>query len=667
MPFHPMWLPPPWWLVFAQDDERDSQLHAVSACLQNDGGFGNWPSGPSYLECCFQAFVALNALDAVADFSVPSVRGYLTERAVPSGGFADEPGGRPTLFNTFYATICFNMLGDASPGRVRDLEFIDRLRVTTRHTAAYSCQKDWRPELIATYWAVAARHVMDATQPRDAISIGAYLDLCWNEQDGAYGASPGHAGYMEYTYCALAIGSLLGMRLTHDRPARITAFIAAATDPDSNFFGERAGTPGTLSDSMWATACLAMLGTVDELDLRAHRRAVREWQPTQLWHLHCQLAILNYLDQAEPQLTDKIVGVEHIPIDDGYSLVSNAMHQRAVVSAPPIRLDVLDRTPLAISGLLDDLASATRSRAPTRDSQFAQLFDDLVREVTAAFLPRSLQFGIESGGGAFVEFMTEAELLTIPLELALTESGSIALRAAVGRLIRSAAQPADSGDRRVPTVLRVLLLGGSHRGRRVVLPTVQVELDSVVQALQLSPRVEVTRLEARGLTRKSLRDALAEQEGRWDVVHFAGHTFGAGSDGNVSGIVLSDGELEARVLLEWCTRVPRFVFIHGCSSSRTKSQRVGVTHLVNRGIASTFALAGASYLGSYWPIRDVTSAVFAGQFYARATRGVPLGEAVRLARLGLRGQGAGPCAWAGYCLVGSPRMRLSRYRFGMLR
>lgn len=670
MPFHPMWLPPPWWAEFSTGDDRAGLVGAVGECLQDDGGFGNWPNSTSYLECCFQAFVALNTLDSVMEFDSVAVKRFLAERAAESGGFADVPSGRSTLFNTFYGVICCNMLDMELPYGSRHADFVSEFRACEepQHWDAYACEPGWRPELIATYWAVATLSILDATSI-DLGSVGNFVDACWNDSLGAFGARPGHGAYLEYTYCALAIGSLLDLPLATDRRDRVVEFIAESLDEDTGLFGESTGAPGTLGDSLWAAACLGILEAQDAIDLRRHRQAIDTLEPNQLWHLHCKLLIKSYLDQASLRLSEKVLVAEHVPVPDGYAFVARDMSNAGSLSTSPyLHLDIADSSLGEIDGLLDELDVTMQSHRRSAINKFNHALEQLSREVTAAFMPAVTTIDL-SVGHSFVELMSEPALLSVPLELAMVNEKHLGESAAVGRLVRAPA-PADR-DIEGPAASRdihVLLLGGSHVGRRSNLPSVSKEIEAIGAMLQRVPRATVTCLDGKALTRKALRETMTNSGAAWDLIHFAGHSFaatgGADNDYARSGIILADGEIELRVLLEWCDgQTPPLVVINSCASSRTKLQREGVARLANRGMAAAVSLAGGAYIGAYWPMRDNPSTSFARTLFDLASRGLPIGEAVRLARMRLRVLGAPPSDWAGYCLVGSPRMRIAPYQW----
>jgi hypothetical protein len=61
-------------------------------------------------------------------------------------------------------------------------------------------------------------------------------------------------------------------------------------------------------------------------------------------------------------------------------------------------------------------------------------------------------------------------------------------------------------------------------------------------------------------------------------------------------------------------------------------------------------------LGPVWPIGDSTAKDFALVFYENLLKGKPFGEAVRQARLAVKGQTSGD--WASWVLYGDPLKKI---------
>ena len=72
------------------------------------------------------------------------------------------------------------------------------------------------------------------------------------------------------------------------------------------------------------------------------------------------------------------------------------------------------------------------------------------------------------------------------------------------------------------------------------------------------------------------------------------------------------------------------------------------------GWAQQFMAAGAgAFIGTLWAVRSRSSATFAEVFYGAPTRGDPLGEAIRLARVEAARDHSDP-TWLAYSAYGDP-------------
>ncbi|WP_405180053.1 CHAT domain-containing protein [Nocardia sp. NBC_01377] len=649
-------------MVFPEMGDRRENVGRIHSCLQSDGGFGNWPKSTSYLECCFQAFVTLNALDAVSTLRDNRVRQFLMDREIASGGFADDPFGRPVLFNTFYGIVCLNMLGGLdSVDRRAHTRFIRAHLVEVNGVSAFVSSPGWRPDLIGTFWGTVTLSLLGTLTESDMAGIERFVDSCWTNDATGYASYPNMTGYVEYTYCALNILTLLGISIAPNLRSAIIKTIANLYDSSTDLFGEQPGAPGTPADSMWSIASLAMLSALEELDLRAHRRRIRSMPTDQLWTLHCRLSILNYLDETEPDTRMKIVSIEHVPVSNGYVLVSTQVEERPIANVPPLELDISSKTPAVLETILDRLESAIISRKPSSHDEFDNSLADAVAEINGVWLPAST-WASNDGDYTFTEMYSEPELLSVPLELARVGGETIGTRTACGRILRLNGITLSGGvDLRPRSTASVLLLGGSHQGKREVLVGVGREV-SILEGIFKDADVRTEVVSGRDLTRSRIRELLTTES--WDIIHFSGHTYGSASDRHIGGIIVADGNVEARAMVAWCDgRMPRLVFANGCGSGRLYGSKRGVFRWTNNGMARAWVEAGSSYIGSYWSIRDGDSSRFAACFYSLLKGGLPTGEAIRLTKTQMRDHGMGKRSWAGYSLVGSPRLRIFTYRF----
>ena len=151
-------------------------------------------------------------------------------------------------------------------------------------------------------------------------------------------------------------------------------------------------------------------------------------------------------------------------------------------------------------------------------------------------------------------------------------------------------------------------------------------------------RARDTRIHCR-LTRADLRALL--RDGRYDIVHFAGHGLFRADDPETSAWILSDGELwslEIRNTLADHPSPPWLVFANACEAGMDGARPNRKYHDNVFGLATAFINQGvAAYIAPLWPIDDLLAQYIALSFYRellceRAT----LGEALRRAKAAAR-------------------------------
>ncbi len=146
-----------------------------------------------------------------------------------------------------------------------------------------------------------------------------------------------------------------------------------------------------------------------------------------------------------------------------------------------------------------------------------------------------------------------------------------------------------------------------------------------------------------------------------DLVYYIGHGAYDPERPEASGWQLSDGAL-GPAQIRSLTRPPRLVFSNACNSAEEipqNKERMG--HAPNTDMASGLLLAGVgAVVGARWPIRAESSSALANVFFHRLLRGIPLGAALREARMVTRRTwGADDLSWAAFVLYGNPVQRLA--------
>ncbi len=154
-------------------------------------------------------------------------------------------------------------------------------------------------------------------------------------------------------------------------------------------------------------------------------------------------------------------------------------------------------------------------------------------------------------------------------------------------------------------------------------------------------------------------EALAS--GQHDVIHYSGHAHVHGDDPSRWAVALDDHYLLtvqdlSGVMMGLGKRHP-LIFWNSGHTGRVELSPTGIG-----GWPKQFIEAGAgAFIGTFWHNDDRSSVAFTAAFYQRLLAGLPIGEAVRQARLEVRQQAPGNPAWLSYTVYANP---LARYQPG---
>jgi hypothetical protein len=188
--------------------------------------------------------------------------------------------------------------------------------------------------------------------------------------------------------------------------------------------------------------------------------------------------------------------------------------------------------------------------------------------------------------------------------------------------------------------LRVLVIADPAPEPELQLPGARQEGQEVVRLLR---RIrEQTKLEIEVVGRIGAEECNPVEilalvlDGRFDVVHFAGHGVFDDQHPNRGGWVFGaakgrPGELltlSAREIF-LARRVPRLVFANACFSAVVTPGFLSAEEVNRRlaGLAEAFFARGVpNYVGAGWPVQDDLAVTFATEFYARALTGRPAVE-----------------------------------------
>ncbi|MEM9383950.1 MAG: CHAT domain-containing protein [Pseudomonadota bacterium] len=195
------------------------------------------------------------------------------------------------------------------------------------------------------------------------------------------------------------------------------------------------------------------------------------------------------------------------------------------------------------------------------------------------------------------------------------------------------------------------------------LPGAEQEGLTVKEALEERVGIEVVTLKGAQAT----RDAVLQELGSAQILHYCGHAYFDGEGAGNSGLRLAGGTtLQVADLLR-LTHLPRLAVINGCESARVRggdgTEGNGSAEeeedLAKRAeaFAEFFMRSGIeAYLGTYWFVSDLAARTFAEKFYERLLEGESVAEAVRVGRGAMPKERA--AHWANYLLYGEGNFAL---------
>ncbi|HEY8211467.1 MAG TPA: adenylate/guanylate cyclase domain-containing protein [Myxococcaceae bacterium] len=242
---------------------------------------------------------------------------------------------------------------------------------------------------------------------------------------------------------------------------------------------------------------------------------------------------------------------------------------------------------------------------------------------------------------SYLRLELDDELVGVPWELMHDGQDFLCLRFAVGRMVaaRDDASSSGGGGARAAVAGHAVVVSNPSGD----LPAATAEGEAVAGLLKDGFDGEV-----RHLRGPVTRQAFAAAVKGCSLLHFAGHSEGA-------GFVLADGHCAPHELVKAVgASAPVLVFANGCSASEgagfTSAAR-GVTD-----VASALLRQGTQhYVGPMCAMGDSDALSFALRFYEAALGGAALGEAATEARRSLVQRATHPVAFAGYLLYGDPR------------
>jgi CHAT domain-containing protein len=136
----------------------------------------------------------------------------------------------------------------------------------------------------------------------------------------------------------------------------------------------------------------------------------------------------------------------------------------------------------------------------------------------------------------------------------------------------------------------------------------------------------------------------------FDALHFACHNIFRADSPTSSSIQLGSKHFVPTFLNKYNRHFHSpLVFMNAC---RSDGMAANYTWLA--GWAKSFLAAGAgAFIGSLWEVRDSSASHFAETFYQALHSGIPLGDAMKQARIAIQNEPGDP-TWLAYTLYGNP-------------
>ena len=208
-------------------------------------------------------------------------------------------------------------------------------------------------------------------------------------------------------------------------------------------------------------------------------------------------------------------------------------------------------------------------------------------------------------------------------------------------------------QRRVDETVDVLL---------VVNPTsdldgAELEGKIVKKAVKGLSGIKITELRRRSATKARIKKEL--ESGKYDVLHYAGHTSFDPAHPMESGIICAGHRVLTGNELSTIQDLPAVVFFNSCESARVGSRRKrGAEGLArNIGLAETLLRGGvANYVGTHWVVEDLAAPAFMQAFYGALLNGESMGQAIYKGRQAVKKLKSRD--WADYIHYGSPNFVL---------
>jgi len=258
--YFPIYTKSLWWYRYPSVPDKERIVSNIISCRNQDGGFGNYPNNPSYLETLFYASVALSLLNATDMVGNDTIE-YILNAHFDDGGFGEQQSGHSNLLNTFYAVISLKVHNRITSA-LRD-DVIRYLKTKIIHDDGIYDEHIGIMNSTSLFWVagIAQSLAINDAELRD--SMVKFCLSCYDEDKCLFAAVPNGIPTIQNTYeCLVILKEYSALNLIN---ANGVYQAVIERKKDSLFLDDLLGYH-TFSTTMWAVLCLNLLGYLNKLE-----------------------------------------------------------------------------------------------------------------------------------------------------------------------------------------------------------------------------------------------------------------------------------------------------------------------------------------------------------------------------------------------------------------
>jgi|GEM_PF-5873117 len=272
--------------------------------------------------------------------------------------------------------------------------------------------------------------------------------------------------------------------------------------------------------------------------------------------------------------------------------------------------------------------------------------------------PEMLKRKLDSYEDSYMIIETEEH--DIPWELAYNGQHFLCEYFMIGRVLPSIALDINSTIDKKISVLIIApeeKLSEALKEVEFISEDIEESLSKIKETYDIE--TQITKLVGESASKERILLETISQEGNISLLHFAGHTDINIKQMESSGLKLSDGVLRNYEIENISPST--VVFVNGCWTGMSQTEKVASSYGVIRGVGKSFAKNGArAVIASLWPIKDDIAKVFACTFYKKALLGYTLGEAIKAGKKNIK-ERYNDITHFSYVMFGNPEKRLPIY------